>query len=71
MRFSDIPTKQFPLRFKTYTRLQDQIQAAADAFDDLGTVDGYVVFRELVEVRARLDRTWALIREIERRETGR
>jgi hypothetical protein len=71
MKFTEIPTGKFPLNFKKYCRLQDQIQTAADRFSDLGTSDGHAVFRELVEVRARLDRTWELIRQIEHRETGR
>lgn len=71
MKFSDIPTRRFPLNFKKYSRLQDEIQTAADRFSDLGTSDGHAVFRELVEVRTRLDQTWELIRQIEHRETGR
>lgn len=70
MKFSEIPTRRFPLSFKKYRRFQDEIQTAADRFSNLGTVDGHVVFRELMEVRARLDQTWELIRQIEHRETG-
>ncbi|MBW0369990.1 hypothetical protein [Ensifer adhaerens] len=59
------------MNFKKYCRLQLEIQTTADRFSDLGTSDGHAVFRELVEVRARLDRTWELIRQIEHREKGR
>lgn len=71
MKFTEIPTRKFPLNFKKFSRLQSGIQNAADRFSDLGTNDGYAVFRELVEVRARLDQTWQLIQQIERRENGR
>jgi len=71
MRFSEIPTRKFPLNFRKYCRLQAEIQIAADRFSDLGTSDGHAVFRELVEVRTRLDRTWELIGQIQHRETGR
>ena len=71
MKFSEIPTRKFPLNFQRYCRLQDEIQTAADRFSDLGTVEGHAVFLELVEVRARLDQAWELIRQIEHREKGR
>ncbi|WP_460932126.1 hypothetical protein [Shinella zoogloeoides] len=71
MKFSEIPKRKFPLSFEKYCRLQGEIQVAADRFSDLGTSDGHAVFRELVQVRARLDRTWELIRQIEHRETQR
>ena len=71
MKFSEIPTGKFPLNFKKYCRLQGEIQAAADRFSDLGTSDGHAVFRQMIEVRARLDQTWQLIQQIEHRERGR
>lgn len=67
-RFSDIPTRRFPLNFDKYCRLRDQLQAAADGFDALGTAVGQMVSEDILEVHARLGRTWELIRQIERRE---
>lgn len=70
MKFSEIPHRKFPLKSKAYLRLQKEIQVAAERFDDLGTSEGHMVFLKLVEVRAQLDRTWQLIREIENRHNG-
>lgn len=71
MKFSEIPASKFPLSFKKYCRLHDEIQAAADRFHDLGTSDGFAVCRDLNQLSMRLNQTWELIRQIERRETGR
>lgn len=71
MKFTDIPTRKFPLNLKKFSRLQGEIQTAADRFSDLGTSDGHAVFCQLTEVRARLDHAWQLIQQIERRENGR
>jgi len=71
MKFTDIPTRKFPLNLNKFYRLQREIQTAADRFSDLGTSDGHAVFCQLVEVRERLDRAWQMILTIERRERGR
>ncbi|ANV24589.1 hypothetical protein [Agrobacterium pusense] len=71
MKFTDIPRRKFPLNSQKHYRLQQEIQAIADRFDDLGTSDGHAVFRQMIEVRARLDQTWQLIQQIEHRERGR
>lgn len=70
-RFSDIPTEKFPLNFDKYRQLRDDIYAAADGFDDLGTADGYAVSRELIQVQIHLGRAWELIRSIEHRKSAR
>lgn len=67
-RFSDIATEKFPLNFRKYCELRDDIYAAAGGFDDLGTAAGRAVSSELMDVHTRLARTWELIREIERSE---
>lgn len=67
-RFSDIPTEQFPLKFRKYCQLADDLQTAACGFDDLGTASGRAVSRELMDVHFRLGRVWELIREFEDRE---
>lgn len=69
MRFSDIPAHEFPLRYEKYSRLYDEIQAAAEGFDNLGTRDGCTVAQELYQVRAKLSRAWEVMREIEDRQT--
>lgn len=65
-RFSDIPTEQFPLDFKKYCRLRDDIYGAANGFSELGTSAGDMVCRELIEVHTRLGQVWELIRGVER-----
>jgi hypothetical protein len=69
-RFSEIPTAKFPLDFDRYVRLRDELQAAARGFGQLGTAAGRMVDKDLMEVHARLGRTWELIRQIERRENA-
>lgn len=67
-KFFEIPIDKFPLNFDKYCQLRNQLQAAAEGFDDLGTTAGQLVSKDIMEVHGRLGRTWELIREIERRE---
>ncbi|CCG42110.1 hypothetical protein [Magnetospirillum molischianum] len=59
----DLPRSRFPLTFERYSRLYDQIDAAADRFADLGYSDLAV---EMSGVRASLSRAWNAIATAER-----
>lgn len=67
-KFFEIPIDKFPMNFDKYCQLRDQLQTAADGFDNLGTAAGRMVSKDILEVHARLSQTWELIRDIERRE---
>lgn len=67
-KFSEIPRERFPLNDKNYNELMDRIRTAARGFAALETAEGRMVDRDLMEVWARLGRTWSLIQEFENRE---
>lgn len=67
-KFCEIPREKFPLSDRAYNDLMDTIRTAARGFGDLGTAHGRLVDKDLMEVWARLNRTWNLIQEIEHRE---
>lgn len=69
-KFCEILPEDFPLNHRNYNELMDRIRTAARGFADLGTAEGRMVDKDLMEVWARLGRTWSLIQEIQERERG-
>lgn len=67
-KFSDIPTANFPMNHKTYSRLRGEIGSISARFSDLGTSDGAEVADKMEAVFGALDDAWQTIRRIEARE---
>lgn len=63
MALRDLPASKFPLRFQAYSKIYDQLDAAADGFADLGYAD---LSREMEAARDRLYAAWNAIAEAER-----
>ncbi|MQB34730.1 hypothetical protein [Rhizobium rhizogenes] len=68
MKFSDIPTAEFPMNQDAYSHLRNEVGDIAARFSGLGTPDGAAVAKKMEKIYAALGDAWELIREIERRE---
>lgn len=73
----NMPTEDFPLNWKKYSRLMDEIQNAARGFvdlDDLGWPRGKEIDSRLMDIHHALWQVWNLVQETERellrREAG-
>ncbi|MBP2297985.1 hypothetical protein [Azospirillum picis] len=60
-----IKTNRFPLNWKRYSKLYDELEAAAQAFYDLGHAD---LAEGIDKVRTELKNAWELIAAKERAE---
>lgn len=66
---TNIPTAEFPLNFKRYNQLMDEIRDAALRFERLGALGwpgGKDLDRRLMEIRTDLLAVWETIQETER-----
>lgn len=68
LRFSDIPTENFPLNIAKYDQLCAELDKAMVGFDRICSASGQSVCKELGTAKYHLDCAWALILSIEDRE---
>lgn len=65
----NMPTEEFPLNWKKYSRLMDEIQVSARGFvdlDRLGWPRGEEIESRLMDIHHALWQVWNLIQETER-----
>lgn len=63
MKLCEMPAEKFPFRFETYSKMHDDLDAAASRFAALGYDD---LAQELEAVRNRLWLAWGKITTAER-----
>lgn len=68
VRFSEIPTADFPMNYETYSRLHSELASISARFSNLGTSDGAATAKMMERVDLSLGEAWEFIRAIEHRE---